>query len=87
MGISSFTKFSLNSCSHSGISELNDARPESANNGFPRSIVVSSLFVFGFLVGLGALVIGFTANNGFHRSIISSTIELDTGTGEESIPR
>ena len=36
-GISSSTKFSLNSCSHSGISE---------HNGSPRSIVVSFLFVF-----------------------------------------
>ena len=43
-GISSSTKISLNSCSHSGISEL--ARPESANNGFPRSIGVSFLFRF-----------------------------------------
>ena len=48
--------------------------------------MVSSLFVFGFLVGLATfLVIGFTANNGFPRSIISSTFELDTSTGEESI--
>ena len=71
-GTLSSTKFSLNSCSHSGISEFNGARPESANNGFPRSIVVSSSFVFwGFLVSLGVLVIGFTANNGFHRSIIN----------------
>ena len=31
-------------------------------------------------------MIGFTANNGFPRSIISSTFELDTGTGWESIP-
>ena len=60
------TRFSLNSCSHSGISELNGARPESADNGLPRSIVVSSLFGYGFLVGLGA-------NNGFLRSIITST--------------
>ena len=30
-------------------------------------------------------MIGFTANNGSPRSIISSTFELDTGTGEESI--
>ena len=36
-GISSSTKFSLNSCSHSGISEL--ARLESADNGLPRSII------------------------------------------------
>ena len=50
VGTSSSTIFSLNSCSHSGISEL--AGPESANNGFPRSIVVSFLFclwVFGWL--------------------------------------
>ena len=50
----------------------------SEHNGSHRSIVVSSLFGFGFLVGLG--------NNGSHRSIISSTCELDTGTGWESIP-
>ena len=50
----------------------------SEHNGSPRSIVVSSLFSFVFLVGLG--------NNGSHRSMISSTCELDTGTGWESIP-
>ena len=38
-GISSSTTISLNSCSHSGISEY---------NGSPRSIVVSFLFRFGF---------------------------------------
>ena len=51
----------------------------SAHNGSPSSIVVSSLFGFEFLVGL-------EANNGSHRSVISSTCELDTGTGWESIP-
>ena len=53
----------------------------SEHNGSPRSksyIVVSFLFGLGFLVGLG--------NNGSPRSIISSTCELDTGTGWESIP-
>ena len=40
-GISSSTKFSLNSCSHSGISG------SSEHNGLLRSIVVSFLFVFG----------------------------------------
>ena len=60
---------SLNSCSHSMMSELNVS---------PHSIVVSSLFGLGFLVGLG--------NNGSPRSIISSTYELDTGTGWESVP-
>ena len=40
-GISSSTKFFLNSCSHSGISEFNE---------LPRSIVASFLFVFGFLL-------------------------------------
>ena len=40
-GISSSTKISLNSCSHSGISEFNE---------LPRSIVVSFLFGFGFLL-------------------------------------
>ena len=39
--ISSSTEFSLNSCSHSGISELNE---------LPRSIVVSFLLGFGFLL-------------------------------------
>ena len=47
-------------------------------HGSLRSIVVSSLFGFGFLVSLG--------NNGSPRSIISSTYELDTGTGWESVP-
>ena len=50
----------------------------SAPNGSPRSIVVSSLLGFGFLIGLGA-------NNGSPSSIISSTCELDTCFGEESI--
>ena len=45
-GISSSTKFSLNSCSHSGISE---------SHGFLRSIVVSFLFGFGIFVGLDFL--------------------------------
>ena len=81
----SSTRFSLTSCSHSGISGLNVARPESANNGFHRSIVVSSLFVFRFWLAWGRIP-GSAANNGSHRSIISSTCELDTGTGGESIP-
>ena len=47
-------------------------------NGSPRSVPwFSFVFGFGFLVGLG--------NNGSLRSI-SSTCELDTGTGWESIP-
>ena len=54
-GTLSSTRFSLNSCSHSRMWE---------HNGSPSSIVVSSLFGFGFLVGLG--------NNGSHRFIISS---------------
>ena len=50
----------------------------SEHNGSHRSISwFSILFGFGILVGLG--------NNGSHRSI-SSTCELDTGTGWESIP-
>ena len=83
-GTSSSTKFSLNSCSHSGISEL--ARPESADNGWPRSIMVSFFICFWkLLVGLvNWLVIGFTADNGFPR-YISSTLKLDTGTGEISL--
>ena len=50
----------------------------SEHNGSLRSIVVSSSFGLVFLVGLGA-------NKGSSRSIISSTCELDTGTGWESI--
>ena len=46
IGISSSTKFSLNSCNHSGISELSE------RNGFPRAIVVSFLLGFWGLVGL-----------------------------------
>ena len=41
-GISSSTKFSMNSCSHSGISE---------SNGLHRSIVVSFLICFWILLG------------------------------------
>ena len=41
-GISSSTKFSLNSCSHSGISE--------SSHGFPHFIGVSFLFGFGVLL-------------------------------------
>ena len=48
-GTLSSTRFSLNSCSHSGISELE--RPESANNRSLRSLLGSFLFVFGFWVG------------------------------------
>ena len=48
LGISSSTKFSLNSCSHSGISEL--ARPES-DNGSSRSLL-GSFLLFWFFVGL-----------------------------------
>ena len=43
-GISSSTKFSLNSCNHSGISE------SSEHNGSPRAVVVSFLLVFGVLL-------------------------------------
>ena len=43
-GISSSTRFSLNSCSHSGISEL--ARSESVNNGSSRSLLGSFLKLF-----------------------------------------
>ena len=49
-GISSSTKFSLNSCSHSTISEL--ARPESANNGSPRYILGSFFIWFWICIGL-----------------------------------
>ena len=48
----------------------------SEHNGSPLSIVVSSLFGFGFLVGLA---------NGSHR-YIRSTCERDTDAGWESIP-
>ena len=68
-GTLSSTRFSLNSCSHSGMSE---------HNGSLRSISWFSFLVgFGFLVALG--------NNGSQRCF-SSTCELDTGTGWESIP-
>ena len=50
----------------------------SEHNGSLRSTVVASLFCLGFSVRL--------SNNGSPRSIISSTCELDTGTGWESIP-
>ena len=53
-GTLSSTRFSLISCIHSWISELNGARAESANNGFPRSIVDSS-FVFGFGLAWGRI--------------------------------
>ena len=59
-GTLSSTRFSLNSCSHSGISEHNGAGL-AANNGWPRSIMVSSIFGFWFLVGLAALP-GLAAN-------------------------
>ena len=66
MGISSSTKFSPSSCSHSGMSE--------SSHGFPRSIVVSSLFVFQFLLAC--------FSSGFPD--LSST-NSDTGTGEMSL--
>ena len=70
------TRFSLNSCSHSGMSEW---------HGSHRSWSWSSfLFVLGLLIGLVSLRV--EANNGSHRYIISSTFGLDTGTGWESIP-
>ena len=47
-------RFSLNSCSHSWISAHNGARPESAHNGFSRSLGVSSWFVFRFFGWLGS---------------------------------
>ena len=71
-GTPSSTKFSLNSCSHSGISEL--ARPESADNGSHLSILFPFCF-WKFLVGL--------VHNGWPRSI-RSTCSLDTSTGRES---
>ena len=60
-GFSSSTKISLNSCSHSGISEL--AWLESAYNGSSRSILLSTFFGRKFLVGL--------VHNGLPRSIIN----------------
>ena len=83
-GTLSSTKISLNSCSHSGISEVNGARPESANNGFPRSIVVSSIFVFGDFGWLGS------ARDWFHGKqrvspFYHQHLNLDTSTGGESI--
>ena len=69
---SSSTKFSLDSCSHSAISEF--TRTESVNNGLPRSIVVYFLFGFGVLLA-------WVSSGCPH---LSST-EVDTGTGEASL--
>ena len=69
-GTLSSTWFSLCSCSHSGMSE---------HKGSPQSKAwYSLLFGFGFVVGLG--------DNGSPRFVISSTCELDTSTGWESVP-
>ena len=56
-----------------------------ANDGSLRSIVVPLYLFFSFLVGLAALP-GLAANNGSPHSSISSTFELDTSIGGESIP-
>ena len=76
------TKNALNSCSHSGISEL--ARPESAENGCPRSIMVS-FFVIGkiWLAWWTGSWLDSRPTTGF--SVLSSTLKLDTGTGEVSL--
>ena len=71
-GISSSTNFSLNSCSHSGISDL--ARPVSANKGSPRSLLGSFFFGFGFWLAWS--ISG--------RPDPSSTV-VDTVTGEMSL--
>ena len=78
------TRFSLNSCSHSGISELSGAGL-AENNGCLRSVVVSSFFGFRFLFGLRALP-GLQQTTGL--AVLSSLqhFELDTSTGGESIP-
>ena len=68
------------------MSEFNEL-PRSKQTGLPVLSWFPLYLVFGFwfLVGLGALP-GLAANNGSPRSIISSTFELDSGTGWESIP-
>ena len=71
-GTSSSTNFSLNSCSLSGISEL--ARLEPADNGLPRSILVS-FFVFGSF---------WLAWSTTGCPVLWSTLGIDTGTGEVS---
>ena len=71
-GISSSTKFSLNSCSHSGISEL--ARPESVNNGSPCSLLGSFYLFFRFLLAW--------STSG--RPYLSSTV-VDTVSGEMTL--
>ena len=61
-GISSSTKISLNSCSHSGISE--------SSHGLHRSIVVSFLFGFGIL--LACVSTGFPI---YHQTIQTRALE------------
>ena len=68
-GISSSTKFSLNSCSHSG------RNLRITSHRFPRSIGVSFSFeMLGDFVGLG-----------FHKFPVLSSTNSDTGTGEMSL--
>ena len=74
-------KFSLNSCSRSGMSEHNGAGL-AANNGSPRSIVVSSLFGFGSLVGLvNSCSSEISEEHGSLRSCLSTCL-LDTAAGQ-----
>ena len=67
------------------MSELNGAG-SAANNGSHRSIVVSSSFGFRCFWLAWERLPDSAANNGSHRSIISSTCELDTSAGWESVP-
>ena len=75
-GIASSTKCSLNSCSHSGISEL--ARPESANSESPSSLL-GFLFIW-FWIFIGLVNIGSPwslINHSWHsywRDVILSSI-------------
>ena len=70
-GISSSTKFSLNSCSHSrGFRPCATCVGKQQVSPFYRGLLFICFWCF--LVGLATLpVIGFTANNGLPRSIIN----------------
>ena len=66
----------MNSCSHSGMSE---------HNGLLRSIMVSFDFVSGnFWLAWESSWLVSRQTTGF--TVLSSTLELDTSTGGESIP-
>ena len=73
LAISVFGEMSFNTVL-TQISEL--ARPESADNGLPRSIMVSFLFV------IGSFWLAWSTT-GCH--VLSSTLELDIGAGDVSL--